>query len=160
MGDVVPAGPQGRDPARPSRGVTGRKLRMGFVLDVAGDGARSATLRSDVQRRLPRLVSTILLQCGMSLDTVEHEWTGDGINVVIPADADPTVALPVLLRVLTALLGQDNARSGDRMRLRMSVGIGLVEQQRGRLRRPDDHRDEPHGQQHGATVRTRCLSAR
>ncbi|MCW2929262.1 MAG: hypothetical protein JWM19_224 [Actinomycetia bacterium] len=63
----------------------------------------------------------------MSLESVEHEWTGDGINVVIPADADPTVALTVLLRALATLLGQDNARSDDRMRLRMSVGIGLVE---------------------------------
>ena len=127
MGDGESAGPRGRDQARPSHGVTGRKLRMGFVLDVAGYGARSAPLRSGVQRRLPRLVSTLLLQCGMSLESVEHEWTGDGINVVIPVDADPTVALPVLLRALAALLGQDNARSDDRMRLRMSVGIGLVE---------------------------------
>jgi hypothetical protein len=63
----------------------------------------------------------------MALESVEHEWTGDGINVVMPADADPTVALTVLLRALAALLGQDNARSDDRMRLRMSVGIGLVE---------------------------------
>jgi len=127
MGDGVSAGPRGRDQARPSHGVTGRKLRMGFVLDVVGYGARSAPLRSGVQRRLPRLVSTMLLQCGMSLESVEHEWTGDGINAVIPVDADPTVALPVLLRVLAALLGQDNARNDDRMRLRMSVGIGLVE---------------------------------
>ena len=68
MGDVVPAGSREREPARPSRGVTARKLRMGFVLDVAGYGARSAPLRSDVQRRLPRLVSTMLLQCGMELE--------------------------------------------------------------------------------------------
>jgi hypothetical protein len=107
--------------------MTGRKLRMGFVLDVVGYGARLAPLRSDVQRRLPRLVSAMLLQCGLALENVEHEWTGDGINVVMPADADPTVALPVLLRALATLLGEDNARSDDRMRLRMSVGIGLVE---------------------------------
>ncbi len=127
MGDGVSAGARRRDQARPERGVAERKLRMGFVLDVVGYGARSAPLRSDVQRRLPRLVSTMLLQSGMALESVEHEWTGDGINVVIPADADPTVALPLLLRTLAALLGQDNARGDDRMRLRMSVGIGLVE---------------------------------
>ena len=100
---------------------------MGFVLDVADYGARPASLRSDVQRRLPRLVSGMLANCGTTLGRVEHEWTGDGINVVLPADTDPTVALPVLLRTLAALLGEDNARSMDRMRLRMSVGIGLVE---------------------------------
>jgi hypothetical protein len=69
----------------------------------------------------------MLGDCGIALETVEHEWTGDGINVVLPADTDPTVALPVLLRTLTAALGEDNARSVDAIRLRMSVGIGLVE---------------------------------
>jgi hypothetical protein len=100
---------------------------MGFVLDVADYGARPAPLRSDVQRRLPRLVSGMLASCGTTLGSVEHEWTGDGVNVVLPSDTDPTIALPVLLRTLAALLGEDNARSMDRMRLRMSVGIGLVE---------------------------------
>jgi Protein kinase domain len=100
---------------------------MGFVLDVADYGARPAPQRSDVQRRLPVLVATMLGDCGIELESVEHEWTGDGINVVLPADTDPTVALPVLLRTLAALLGEDNARSVDAIRLRMSVGIGLVE---------------------------------
>jgi hypothetical protein len=100
---------------------------MGFVVDVADYGARSAPLRSDVQRRLPVLVSAMLGSCAIELESVEHEWTGDGINVVLPADMDPTVALPVLLRALAALLDEDNTRSIDQIRLRMSVGIGLVE---------------------------------
>jgi hypothetical protein len=100
---------------------------MGFVLDVADFGARPAPLRSDVQRRLPLLVSAMLTACGTGLGTVEHEWTGDGINVVLPADIDPTVVLPALLRSLAALLSEDNSRSVNRMRLRMSVGIGLIE---------------------------------
>jgi hypothetical protein len=102
-------------------------LRMGFVLDVVGYGARPAPLRSEVQRRLPRLVAAMLGNCGFRLESVEHEWTGDGINVVLPADADPAHALPVLIRALAAQLTQDNARAADRVRLRMSVGIGLVE---------------------------------
>jgi hypothetical protein len=100
---------------------------MGFVLDVADFGARPAPLRSDVQRRLPLLVSAMLATSGTGLDRVEHEWTGDGINVVLPADIDPTVVLPALLRSLAALLSEDNSRSVNRMRLRMSVGIGLIE---------------------------------
>src|SRR5262249_20940069 len=60
-------------------------------------------------------------------DGVEHEWTGDGINAMLPADIDPTVVLPVLIRSLAAELAADNARSADRMRGRMAVGIGLVE---------------------------------
>lgn len=102
-------------------------LRMGFVLDVAGYGARTAPLQNEVQRRLPPLVVNSLAECGMDLDRVDHEWTGDGINAVMPADMDPTVVLPVLVRALAANLGADNARSTDRVRLRMAVGIGLVE---------------------------------
>src|SRR6266567_7831776 len=127
MGDGVSTESRGQDQARPARGPYGRTLRMGFVLDVAGYGARSAPLRSDVQRRLPRLVSEMLANCGMDLPSVEHEWTGDGINAVMPADADPSTALPTLIRALAALLAEHNARSADRIRVRMAVGIGLVE---------------------------------
>lgn len=100
---------------------------MGFALDVVGYGARTAPLRSEVQRRLPRLVRGMLGECGMSLDSVEHEWSGDGINAIMPADTDPTMAMPILIRALAAHLGADNTRNSDRIRLRMSVGIGLVE---------------------------------
>jgi hypothetical protein len=103
---------------------------MGFVLDVAGYGARSAPLQNEVQRRLPPLVINTLAECGMDLDYVEHEWTGDGINAVMPADMDPTVVLPVLIRSLAANLGADNARGADRIRLRMAIGVGLVEHSR------------------------------
>jgi hypothetical protein len=127
MGDGVSTESRGQDHSRPTRGRYGRTLRMGFVLDVAGYGARSAPLRSEVQRRLPTLVSEMLANCGMDLQGVEHEWTGDGINAIMPADADPSAALPILIRTLAALLGEHNARASDRIRLRMAVGIGLVE---------------------------------
>jgi len=127
MGDGVSAAPWSQGQGRPARRPARRELRMGFVLDVADFGARPAPLRSDVQRRLPVLVSAMLAASGTGLDTVEHEWTGDGINVVLPADIDPTVVLPALLRSLAALLSEDNSRSVNRMRLRMSVGIGLIE---------------------------------
>jgi Protein kinase domain len=100
---------------------------MGFVLDVAGYGARTAPLQNEVQRRLPPLVIKTLAECGMDLDGVGHEWTGDGINAIMPADMDPTVVLPVLIRSLAVHLGADNARSIDRIRLRMAIGVGLVE---------------------------------
>jgi hypothetical protein len=103
---------------------------MGFVLDVAGYGARSAPLQNEVQRRLPPLVVNALAECGMDLDGVDHQWTGDGINAIMPADMDPTVVLPVLIRSLAAHLGAGNARSGDRIRLRMAIGVGLVEHNR------------------------------
>lgn len=127
MRDGVAAEPRGQGQAPPARGQSGRKLRMGFVLDVAGYGARTAPLQNEVQRRLPLLVANTLAECGMDLESVGHEWTGDGINAVMPADMDPTVVLPVLIRSLAASLGADNARSIDRIRLRMAIGVGLVE---------------------------------
>ena len=63
----------------------------------------------------------------MNLDELAHQWTGDGINAIMPADVDPTVALPVLIRSLAANLSADNARSVNRIRLRMAIGVGLVE---------------------------------
>ena len=102
---------------------------MAFVLDVAGYGARGIAHQQDVQRRLQRLVEATLDECGLKLDpeVVEHQWTGDGINAVLPADIDPTVILPLLIRSLASALGADNARSADRIRLRMAVSAGLIE---------------------------------
>src|SRR6516164_6805038 len=98
MGDGVSTESRRQDHVRPPRGPrAARTLRMGFVLDVAGWGARPAPLRSDVQRRLPLLVSEMLKYCGTDLRSVEHEWTGDGINAIMPADTDPSTALPVLI---------------------------------------------------------------
>lgn len=145
MGDLLPAQSWGDEEARPSRSGTGsgRKLRIGFVLDVVGFGARSAPLQGKVQQRLPDLVRMVLARCGLRLagdprdpggpggpgspgDEVEHEWTGDGINAMLPADIDPTVVLPVLIRSLAAGLAADNASADDRIRVRMAVSIGLV----------------------------------
>jgi hypothetical protein len=102
---------------------------MGFVLDVAGYGARAVPDRDDVQQRLRQLVVAALAECGLKLDSrvVDHQWTGDGINAILPADIDPTVVLPVLIRSLAAGLKTDNARHTDRIRLRMAVGVGLIE---------------------------------
>jgi hypothetical protein len=75
------------------------------------------------------LVDTALDKCDLKLDPdiVEHRWTGDGINAVLPADIDPTVIMPLLIRSLASALGADNAQSSDRIRLRMSIGAGLIE---------------------------------
>jgi hypothetical protein len=102
---------------------------MGFVLDVAGYGTRTVPERDAVQQRLRQLVVAGLAACGLALDAwgVDHQWTGDGINAILPAGIDPTVVLAVLIRSLTADLQADNARYDDRVRLRMAVGVGLIE---------------------------------
>jgi hypothetical protein len=111
----------------PGRGS--RRLRLGFSLDVVGFGARAAQERHEVQRRLRQLVDVTLAECGLALDRLSggYQWTGDGINVMLPIDMDPAFALPVLMRSIAAALGTDNVRSADRIRLRMAVGVGLVE---------------------------------
>jgi Protein kinase domain len=102
---------------------------MGFVLDVAGYGKRAVPDRDAVQERLRRLVIAALAECGLTLGArgVDHQWTGDGINGVLPPDVDPPVVLSVLIRSLAVSLNADNARHSDRIRLRMAVGVGLVE---------------------------------
>lgn len=102
---------------------------MVFVLDVAGYGRRTVPDRDEVQQRLQRLVVTTLAECGLTLGAgaVDHQWTGDGINGVLPPDVDPPAVLSVLIRSLAAGLSADNARHADRIRLRMAVGVGLIE---------------------------------
>ena len=91
---------------------------MGFVLDVAGYGTRTVPERDEVQQRLRRLVVAMLSECGLELDmrVVDHQWTGDGINGVLPSDVDPPAVLSVLIRALAAGLSADNARHADRIR--------------------------------------------
>ncbi|HEX7162423.1 MAG TPA: protein kinase [Trebonia sp.] len=104
-------------------------LRTVFVLDVAGYGRRTVPERDDVQRRLRQLVVAMLAECGLTLDlrVVDHQWTGDGINGILPPDIDPPAVLSSLVRSLAADLRADNARHADRIRLRMAIGVGIIE---------------------------------
>ena len=127
-GDTGPGGQRTVGAASGGR-QSGRALRLGFVLDVAGYGTRTVPERDDVQRRLRRLVVAMLAECGLKLDmrVVDHQWTGDGINGVLPSDIDPPAVLSVLVRSLAAGLNADNAGHADRIRLRMAIGVGLIE---------------------------------
>ena len=126
--DVGTAVPGDASPGARRR-LSGRALRMGFVLDVAGYGVRTVPARDGVQQRLRQLVVAALAECGLKLDArvVDHQWSGDGINAILPADIDPTVVLAVLIRSLSAALNKDNAENSDRIRLRMAAGVGLIE---------------------------------
>lgn len=130
-GDAETAEPGDRRAIGPEPGArySGRALRMGFVLDVAGYGTRSVPERDEVQQRLRQLVVAALAACGLALDAwgVDHQWSGDGINAILPASIDPTVVLTMLIRSLAAGLDADNAHRDDRIRLRMAIGVGLIE---------------------------------
>jgi O-acetyl-ADP-ribose deacetylase (regulator of RNase III) len=119
-----PAPPENPRSAAPA--PAWKKLRMGFVIDVVGYGARPALSQETVQRRLPLLLERVLRECGASLDTVDHQWTGDGANVFFSDDIDLTTALPELIRSLTRYLAEQDRSGGDRIRLRMAVGVGIV----------------------------------
>src|SRR5580704_16920975 len=95
--------PRGRgaaDEAFSARRHSGRALRMAFVLDVAEYGRRTVPDRDALQQRLWWLVVTTLAECGLKLDgrSIDHQWTGDGINAILPADIDPTAVLTTLIR--------------------------------------------------------------
>ena len=108
---------------------SGRALRLGFVLDVEGYGTRTVPERDAIQYRLRRLVVAMLGESGLKLDAsvVDHQWTGDGINAVLPSAVDPPAVLGMLVRSMAAGLGADNAGNADRIRLRMAIGVGLIE---------------------------------
>jgi hypothetical protein len=103
-----------------------KKLQMGFVLDVVGYGALPALHQESVQFRLPALVDQALRECGRNLGTVDHQWLGDGINVFLPIDIDPTTALPGLIESITGGLAEENQGVDNRIRLRMAVSVGIV----------------------------------
>jgi O-acetyl-ADP-ribose deacetylase (regulator of RNase III) len=102
-----------------------RKLQVGIVVDVVGYGRRTAPIQELVQRRLVRLGAAAVAATGLDLDRLDHQGTGDGLIVVLPADCDPTTALPALIRHMTLALAEDNGHHDDRIRLRMAVGVGI-----------------------------------
>ncbi|WP_432084357.1 hypothetical protein [Streptomyces sp. WAC 04229] len=105
-----------------ARSVT--EVRMGFGVDVVGYSQRDAPGRSALQTRLDRLVREILEDLGFDLTRLEHQPSGDGMNVVLPLETDITQALPALINATGARLSRDNERHVDRMRLRMACDAG------------------------------------
>jgi O-acetyl-ADP-ribose deacetylase (regulator of RNase III) len=103
-----------------------RKLQMGFAIDVVGFGTRTALAQESVQERLSRLIGHVLKSCQVGWDEVGYQWAGDGGIVVLPSDIDPTTALPEMVRSTARCLAEDNRQHDDRIRLRMTVGVGIV----------------------------------
>src|SRR6202012_2918070 len=58
---------------------------------------------------------------------VDPQWTGNATTAVLPPDIAPPAVLSVLIRSLATGLSADNTRHADRIRLRMAVGVGLIE---------------------------------
>jgi class 3 adenylate cyclase len=99
---------------------------MGFVVDIVGFGGRSARLRALAQHRVLDVTEAVLDHLGVDTDDVDHQVTGDGILVFLPAALDVPRAVPRLLRGWRDLLREDNELYADQLRLRMAVVIGPV----------------------------------
>lgn len=129
-----PPAPPGADRARrpesapfARRGTPDRiSVRMGFAVDIERYSSRTSPEKSRVQERLAALVREVLDDMGYRLEETDHQDTGDGMNVFLPADAELHRALPKLLLSWQTRLVADNDRYHDRMRLRMSTAFGPV----------------------------------
>ncbi|HEX6360736.1 hypothetical protein [Actinophytocola sp.] len=104
-----------------------RAKRLGFVVDVVSYGQRTETQQEGVEVRLQALLRAVVADVGDDFDQVDRDsgW-GDGMVVFLPTGRDPAELLPPLLRSVATRLAADNAACQDRIRLRMSVGTGLV----------------------------------
>ncbi|MFD3589819.1 CATRA conflict system CASPASE/TPR repeat-associated protein [Streptomyces sp. NPDC058683] len=114
--------------ARPSAGGGSEpvRLRMGFAVDIEGYSRRTSPEQSDLQVRLALLVRQVLGGLDIALEETDHQGTGDGMNVFLPAGAELHRALPHVLRSWQDQLGADNRRFRDRMRLRLATVVGPV----------------------------------
>ncbi|MET7402101.1 macro domain-containing protein [Dactylosporangium sp. NPDC005572] len=99
-------------------------VRMGFVVDVAGYGRRTASEQVDLQQRVAALVDEVLRDLNLRLADTRHHGTGDGMVVFLPSEVEVHRALARLLRSAAEALAEDNRRYRDRMRLRMAAVIG------------------------------------
>jgi O-acetyl-ADP-ribose deacetylase (regulator of RNase III) len=99
-------------------------VRMGFVVDIVGYGDRTATAKVDAQHRLAALVSDVLHELGLDLNSTANHGTGDGIMVFLPTTTEVHRALPRLVRATADVLAVDNNRYRDRLRLRMAAVVG------------------------------------
>jgi NB-ARC domain len=99
---------------------------IGVVVDTVGYGGKPLGAQRDVQERLPRIMRGVLTDISIPYDGLPFATSGDGMYVFLPAETDPTRALPGLLNATATRLADDNERYRDQIRLRMAVGFGLV----------------------------------
>ncbi|HEX6358774.1 hypothetical protein [Actinophytocola sp.] len=123
-GNTVGAAPAPRAEQRPA--VDGMAPRLGFVVDVVGFGHRDAESQAELQHRLDELVRRVLADLGIDPEDTIGSDSGDSRLAFLPAGVDWSRVLPTMISAMGERLGRDNRRYRDRMRLRMSIGTGLV----------------------------------
>ncbi|WP_436532781.1 CATRA conflict system CASPASE/TPR repeat-associated protein [Actinoplanes sp. HUAS TT8] len=101
-------------------------LRMCFAVDIVGYSTREDPEQQDAQSRLAELLDRTLDRLNLTLAGVDRQTTGDGMNIVLPAGVSLHESLPVLLHTVRRELATGNRRFRDRLRLRLSAGVGMI----------------------------------
>jgi hypothetical protein len=102
-------------------------FRIGFVVDVAEYGRRSAPAQAGLGRRLTGIITGMVNDVGFGFEEADNDGgSGDGMAVFLPVGADHTRVLPGLIRSAAGRLSRDNEQHRDRVRLRMAIGSGLL----------------------------------
>lgn len=115
-------------PEQAARGGTKDAMgpRLGFVVDIVGFGRRDAGEKRDLQDRLDTLVNRVVDGLGVDPADTRTSDAGDARLVFLPVGLDTSRLAPAVVDGMIEHLGRDNRRYRDRMRLRMSMGTGLV----------------------------------
>ncbi len=101
-------------------------LAMCFGVDIVDYSSRSGPAKSLAQKRLADVLRRALQRLGLNLDDLIKQPTGDGLNVVLPQSAQLHHALPGVLDALRQELAADNRNQADRLRLRLSISVGMI----------------------------------
>jgi Effector Associated Constant Component 1 len=99
-------------------------VRLGFAVDVANYSARTASAQTQVQQRLTDLVREVLSDVNLDVGDTDYHGRGDGMVVFLPSAVEIHRVVPHLIHGMDRWLGFDNARSTDRLRLRMALTVG------------------------------------
>jgi len=99
-----------------------------LAVDIAGSAARSADTQLHMLRSLYALLRQAFEDCGLGWDNYPHQYRGDGILVIAPAETGPTAVVNLLVDRLHVGLRRHNEASTEagKIRLRVAVHSGLV----------------------------------
>jgi hypothetical protein len=116
--------PEGRTSSAERPGAM--RPRLGFVVDIISYATRDAETKLELQSRLDTLLDTVV--AGLHIDHVDVKESnaGDSRVVFLPVGADTSRMAPAIVDGMIECLRRDNLRYRERVRLRMTMGAGLV----------------------------------
>ena len=107
--------------------LDGLRYRIGFTVDIVGYSSRTTEAQQTAQHRLFAMLQHFTDEVGIAFDPASYQPAGDGYHYFLP-DINARAAVRHLVRTVPRLLHEDNLGRDDRIRLRMAVDVGPVEQ--------------------------------